>query len=94
MNLPQRVAVLIAWAAALWVLGWAVLVEYPSSSGGWTNYSPNNALVAIGGYDDGLRFEPAVSAAIGLGLIGAWLALALWLLRDRRPPTGDDRPPG
>lgn len=83
MNLPQRIAVLIALGVALHVSCQAILMDDNLAGDGWMNYAPNGSSSLLHSPLDGTRFSTTVEVLVFVVHAGAWLATALWLLRDR-----------
>jgi hypothetical protein len=81
MNLPQRIAVLIALGVALHVSCQAILTD-DNLEGGWTSYAPNSGQMLQSPLA-GDKFTTIAEVLIFVVHAGAWLAIALWLLRDR-----------
>jgi heme/copper-type cytochrome/quinol oxidase subunit 1 len=77
MNVRQRVVVVVGLGVGLWFFGsWAT--SY-SAAFGWVGYAPLSQESA-----PGAGLHPWVRLIIWLGLVFAWIAAALWLLRPRQ----------
>lgn len=77
LSLRYKVVLLVALAAALWIVGqWAIVQASPFPMG-WTGYAPLQVTAGIG-------LHPWVQALIWLALIGVWTLAALLLLRESK----------
>ena len=86
LNSGQKVIVCVALGAVLVVLGFAARAwwwETPES--GWFNYAPNNGVVFS--YDHTDRGPIILQALIWIGLVLAWSAVCLVVLRTRSAQT-------
>lgn len=80
LNLPQRIAVLVALGVALHLLCQAILLD-DEVDGTWSAYPQSGSILQSP--LAGTRFSTVVELGVFALHAGAWLAAALWLLRDR-----------
>jgi hypothetical protein len=77
LSLRYKVVLLVALAAALWIVGQWVIVEASPFPSGWVGYAPLQVTAGPG-------LHPWVQAVIWLALIGVWTLAALLLLGDSK----------
>ena len=88
LTLRQRVVLVVALGAVLWVLGdWVIEQSNPFIGTGWTAYAPLRVF-------NGIALRPWAQAVLWLGLIVVWTIAALLILRESKPqmveaPDGD-----
>jgi hypothetical protein len=80
LNLVQRLAVLVALGVALHVLCQAILFD-DNLEGTQVEYTPGSSLLHSPLAGD--KFSTTAELLVFSLHAGAWLAAALWLLRDR-----------
>jgi len=99
LNLPQRVVLVVALGAALYLVGsWITWRASRSFATGWTGYAPLTNAAHFPGIGPS-RLHPWVQLAIWLALVGIWVGGSLLVLRDRAAdrdamPREGQRAPG
>ena len=96
MNGGQKVIVCVALGAAMVVLGFAARAWWwetaPGGGGsGWFNYAPNNGVVYTYATPD--RGAIVAQVLVWLGLVTAWAAACLLVLRTRQETADTSTPP-
>jgi hypothetical protein len=85
-NRAQRVAVVVAWGAAL-IVGWNCLETSPWNDYGWVNVAPNSGVV----FNSSPLGNVWLRLAVQLLLVVVWLVPSVWLLAEptRADPSDD-----
>jgi hypothetical protein len=79
LALRQRVVLVVALGAVLWVFGdWVIEQSSPGIGTGWTSYAPLSVF-------SGIELHPWAQAVLWLGLIVVWTIAALLILRESKP---------
>lgn len=92
LNVPQRIVLVVAFGAALRVIGWWALEEQRAADG-WTSYAPTSTPLLSGSAP---RFSPLVVTFGYLVLLTLWAAGSVWIFGssagpEERPSARPDR---